>query len=79
MEFTNEFLKRNGLKSLIDIINNLGGNTLAYALTSMQNLMEHDHGWEDLGFDFINMVGDQKCSLFFFPSPIIFIRFLFFL
>jgi hypothetical protein len=30
----------------------------------MQNLMEHDHGWEDLCLDFINKVGDQKV----FPS-----------
>ncbi|RGB42768.1 ELMO/CED-12 family-domain-containing protein [Rhizophagus diaphanus] len=56
VEFADEFLKRSGLKSLIDIINNSSGNTLAYALTSMQNLMEHDHGWEDLSFDFINKV-----------------------
>ncbi|CAG8487653.1 7139_t:CDS:10 [Funneliformis mosseae] len=56
VEFAVEFLKRSGLCSLIEIINNSSGNTLAYALTSMQNLMEHDHGWEDLGSDFINKV-----------------------
>ncbi|CAG8526137.1 1084_t:CDS:2 [Racocetra fulgida] len=48
VEFADEFLKKGGLKSLIEIINNSSGNTLAYALTSMQNLMEHDHGWDDL-------------------------------
>jgi hypothetical protein len=32
------------------------GKTLAYALTSTQNLMEHDNGWEDLDLDFINKV-----------------------
>ncbi|CAI2177420.1 17101_t:CDS:10, partial [Funneliformis geosporum] len=56
VEFADEFLKRSGLNSLVEIINNSSGNTLAYALTSMQNLMEHDHGWEDLGSDFINKV-----------------------
>ncbi|CAG8778959.1 10297_t:CDS:2, partial [Acaulospora morrowiae] len=54
VEFADEFLKREGLKSLVGIINNSTGNTLAYALTSMQNLMEHDHGWDDLETDFIN-------------------------
>jgi engulfment and cell motility protein 1 len=56
VEFFDEFLKREGLRSLIEIINTSSGNTLAYALTSMQNLMEHDHGWEDLDTLFINKV-----------------------
>ncbi|CAG8462244.1 25589_t:CDS:10 [Dentiscutata erythropus] len=56
VEFADEFFKKGGLKSLIEIINNSSGNTLAYALTSMQNLMEHDHGWDDLASDFINKV-----------------------
>ncbi|CAG8558682.1 3097_t:CDS:10 [Ambispora leptoticha] len=56
VEFVDEFLKRGGLKSLMETINTASGNTLAYALTSMQNLMEHDHGWENLDSFFINKV-----------------------
>ncbi|CAG8475045.1 7244_t:CDS:10 [Paraglomus brasilianum] len=56
VEFFDEFLRRGGLRSLIEIINTSSGNTLAYALTSMQNLMEHDHGWDDLDILFINKV-----------------------
>jgi len=32
------------------------GNTLAYALNSLQNLMEHDHGWENFTRDFVGQV-----------------------
>ncbi|KAI0078722.1 hypothetical protein K474DRAFT_1641153 [Panus rudis PR-1116 ss-1] len=52
-QFANEFLKRDGLKELISVISFSQGNTLAYALTAMQNLMELDHGWADLPDSFI--------------------------
>lgn len=52
-QFADEFLKRDGLNELISVINTAHGNTLAYALTAMQNLMELDHGWNNLGDDFI--------------------------
>ncbi|GES78428.1 hypothetical protein GLOIN_2v1752839 [Rhizophagus clarus] len=29
-------------------------NTLAFTLTSMHSLIKHDHGWDDLDFNFIN-------------------------
>jgi len=35
---------------------NCQGNTLAYALNSLQNLMEHDHGWENFTKDFVSMI-----------------------
>ena len=38
-QFAAEFLHRDGLRELIDIINTMTGNTLAYALTGMQNPM----------------------------------------
>jgi engulfment/cell motility protein 1 len=57
VEFFDEFLRRDGLRSLIEIINTASGNTLAYALTSMQNLMEHDHGWDKFDSFFMNKVG----------------------
>ncbi|CAE6401890.1 unnamed protein product [Rhizoctonia solani] len=57
-EFTQEFLKRDGLRELLGIIESSSGNTLAYALASMQNLMEHDYGWDNLQSDFILLIVD---------------------
>ena len=46
--FTDEFVARGGVKELLNVIrNHSSGNTLAYALTSCQNLMEgFEYGWE---------------------------------
>ncbi|EJD43836.1 hypothetical protein AURDEDRAFT_104563 [Auricularia subglabra TFB-10046 SS5] len=52
-EFLDHFLDIRGLQDLVWIIENNTGNTLAYALTAMQNLMDNDYGWENLGNDFI--------------------------
>ncbi|KAI0741714.1 ELMO/CED-12 family-domain-containing protein [Daedaleopsis nitida] len=52
-QFANEFLQRDGLHELIDVINTSHGNILAYALTAMQNLMELDYGWSNLDNNFI--------------------------
>ncbi|KAI0343291.1 hypothetical protein BDW22DRAFT_1264593 [Trametopsis cervina] len=52
-QFAIEFLNRDGLNELIDIINKYQGNVLAYALIVMQNLMELDHGWSELDDTFI--------------------------
>ncbi|MCO5585241.1 hypothetical protein L7F22_039174 [Adiantum nelumboides] len=56
--FSNEFLKRGGFEELMNIIMSLdGGNTLAYTLTSVQNLIEScDEGWETLDSEFIRKV-----------------------
>ncbi|KAJ3415709.1 hypothetical protein HDV05_004387 [Chytridiales sp. JEL 0842] len=53
-EFVDEFLARGGLERLQEIITWSQGNTLAYALTSLQNLMEHDHGWDKFDSIFIS-------------------------
>ncbi|KAL5492185.1 hypothetical protein ACEPAI_3632 [Sanghuangporus weigelae] len=55
-QFANEFLQRDGLKELIDVIAVSHGNTLAYALNAMQNLMELDYGWSTLDQTFIHTV-----------------------
>ncbi|KAI0765665.1 ELMO/CED-12 family-domain-containing protein [Trametes elegans] len=52
-QFAHEFLQRDGLRELIDVINVSHGNVLAYALTAMQNLMELDYGWAHLDNSFI--------------------------
>ncbi|KAF8347827.1 ELMO/CED-12 family-domain-containing protein [Amanita rubescens] len=52
-QFAKEFLSNGGLASLVDVIHASTGNTLAYALTSMQNLMDLDYGWSDLDEAFI--------------------------
>lgn len=56
--FTSEFLRRGGLTELVGVVQALpGGNTLAYALVSVQNLLEtKTEGWEDLGDEFIAKV-----------------------
>lgn len=51
--FGHEFLKRGGLALLIDVIHTSHGNTLAYALVAMQNLMDLQYGWSDLDEMFI--------------------------
>ncbi|KAJ1568985.1 hypothetical protein HK405_011461 [Cladochytrium tenue] len=52
-EFVDEFLALRGLERLQDMIVTSQGNTLAYALTSLQNLMEHSHGWDKFSSTFI--------------------------
>ncbi|KAF8966320.1 ELMO/CED-12 family-domain-containing protein [Flammula alnicola] len=54
--FAHEFLDHNGLNELVQVIFTATGNTLAYALTAMQNLMELDYGWSNLSEDFILIV-----------------------
>ncbi|KAJ3097778.1 hypothetical protein HDU97_004558 [Phlyctochytrium planicorne] len=53
-EFVDEFISRKGLQKLQDVIITGQGNTLAYALTSLHNLMEHDHGWDKFSSVFIS-------------------------
>ncbi|KAJ3219608.1 hypothetical protein HDU67_000096 [Dinochytrium kinnereticum] len=53
-EFVDEFIARKGLEKLQDVIITGQGNTLAYALTSLHNLMEHDHGWDKFSSTFIS-------------------------
>ncbi|KAM3586985.1 hypothetical protein VKS41_002032 [Umbelopsis sp. WA50703] len=55
-EFANEFLERGGLQSLCDIIKTTTGNTLAYALNSLDALMEHETGWETLDEEFVRTI-----------------------
>ncbi|KAF9454260.1 hypothetical protein P691DRAFT_809803 [Macrolepiota fuliginosa MF-IS2] len=52
-QFAQEFLKQGGLKDLVENAHTATGNTLAYALTSMQHLMDHDYGWGSLDEEFI--------------------------
>ena len=51
-----QFLHRDGLREVIDIINTITGNTLAYALTGTQNLMELQTGWSNLDTGFISKI-----------------------
>jgi len=55
-QFAQEFINCSGLSELIDVIFGAHGNTLAYALTAMQNLMELDYGWATLDDAFIFQV-----------------------
>ncbi|KAH9072318.1 ELMO/CED-12 family-domain-containing protein [Lactarius deliciosus] len=52
-DFANEFLKRDGVHILVDVITSSHGNTLAYALTAMKNLMDLEYGWSALDSSFI--------------------------
>ncbi|KAI0032657.1 ELMO/CED-12 family-domain-containing protein [Vararia minispora EC-137] len=51
--FSAEFLRLGGLARLVDVIYAAHGNTLAYALAAMQNLMILDHGWAALDTAFV--------------------------
>ena len=51
--FANEFLNRDGLRELLSVIASSRGNTLAYALTALQNLMELPYGWSSVQPQFI--------------------------
>ena len=62
VQFADEFLNRGGLRILMQVIRMSSGNTLAYALTSLQNLLELDHGWDTLDNSFINRVGLSRFS-----------------
>ncbi|KAF9461210.1 ELMO/CED-12 family-domain-containing protein [Collybia nuda] len=52
-QFAQEFINHNGLAELVSVIYSTNGNTLAYALTAMQNLLELDYGWANLDDIFI--------------------------
>ena len=51
--FSKEFLECKGLDELLSVIDEVTGNTLAYALTAIQNLMERPYGWSSLSSSFI--------------------------
>ncbi|KAI9101660.1 ELMO/CED-12 family-domain-containing protein [Phlyctochytrium arcticum] len=53
-EFVDEFIARSGLEKLQETIITAQGNTLAYSLTSLQTLMEHDRGWDSFSHQFIS-------------------------
>ncbi|KAG9313017.1 ELMO/CED-12 family-domain-containing protein [Chiua virens] len=52
-KFAQEFLNRDGLQALVHVIYTEHGNTLAYALTAVQNLMDLEYGWSTLNDEFI--------------------------
>ncbi|KAG6821202.1 hypothetical protein H0H93_004023 [Arthromyces matolae] len=52
-QFAQEFINHDGLQELVSVIYDSNGNTLAYALTAMQNLMELDYGWTTLDNEFV--------------------------
>ncbi|KAM0754890.1 hypothetical protein T439DRAFT_309736 [Meredithblackwellia eburnea MCA 4105] len=56
--FLQEFIARGGLAALQEVIRTATGNTLAYALVSMENLVTEDRGWQGLEMDFVNRIVD---------------------
>jgi engulfment and cell motility protein 1 len=52
-QFATEFLAGGGLDELCQVIVSVGGNTLAYALTALSNLLDLPYGWETLSMAFI--------------------------
>ncbi|KAI3602585.1 elmo ced-12 family protein [Moniliophthora roreri] len=55
-EFAQEFIDRNGVAELVDVIYTTHGNILAHALLAMQNLMELEYGWSTLDATFISKI-----------------------
>jgi len=54
--FADVFILENGLKKLKYLILNATGNTLAYSLTSVSNLLEVDKGWEFVDEELVERV-----------------------
>ena len=54
--FLVEFIKRGGVSALAKVIRNSTGNTLAYALSAMQSVLELDYGYTDLDVEFVRNV-----------------------
>lgn len=53
--FLSEFLNRGGFQALQQVIHKSAGNTLAYALLSMQGLLDlEQRGWAGLDSSFIS-------------------------
>ncbi|KAG2157784.1 ELMO/CED-12 family-domain-containing protein [Suillus bovinus] len=52
-KFAQEFLSHGGLSELAQVICTEHGNTLAYALEAMHNLMDLDYGWSTLDNTFV--------------------------
>ncbi|OAX43979.1 hypothetical protein K503DRAFT_679972 [Rhizopogon vinicolor AM-OR11-026] len=52
-KFAQEFLTRGGLSELAEVICTEHGNTLAYALEAMHNLMDLEYGWSTFDNTFI--------------------------
>lgn len=55
-EYYSVFLKLEGLAHLARIILESQGNTLAYALTALSNIMDHDYGWDQFSPEFIGNI-----------------------
>jgi len=54
--FAREFLNQNGVAQLATVIFDATGNTLAYALSALQEAMGYGFGWDSLASDFVNKV-----------------------
>lgn len=71
--FLDEFLRRGGLDALQEVIKRATGNTLAYSLLSMQNLMDlEERGWEGLEDGFVarivEIIGERHSTFSFIES-----------
>jgi len=55
-EFVNAFISKGGLVELVACIETASGNTLAYALTSMQSLLQADSDFQGLDVVFFSRV-----------------------
>eukprot|EP01113_Clastostelium_recurvatum_P031692 TRINITY_DN3983_c0_g1_i2.p1 TRINITY_DN3983_c0_g1~~TRINITY_DN3983_c0_g1_i2.p1 ORF type:complete len:737 (-),score=209.05 TRINITY_DN3983_c0_g1_i2:84-2294(-) len=51
--FTRRFLEMEGISSLIALLDDLTGNTLAYGLGALQTAMEYGTGWDSLPRPFV--------------------------
>lgn len=62
--FAREFLDANGISRIYEVIGEATGNTLAYALSSLQEAMSYGFGWDTLPPGFIQKgTNRMECSL----------------
>lgn len=55
--FTDSFVAQDGISILRRMVMEEHGNTLAYAIGSLNRVLDQDMGWDDLGQDVIGKVG----------------------
>lgn len=62
--FAREFLDANGISRIYEVIGEATGNTLAYALSSLQEAMSYGFGWDTLPPSFIQKGTNPTKALF---------------
>ncbi|GAM82077.1 hypothetical protein ANO11243_000560 [Dothideomycetidae sp. 11243] len=61
-DFADAFIQENGMPALCGMVVHEQGNTLAYALGSLNGILEHGLGWDEVGLDIAERAVDLVVS-----------------